>query len=167
MLAHAACASGLPTCAHSSMHHVVARTSTCVVLLASGDGRVGLPLLPSLTQLIEATYPGTQLAITEYNYGGVGQVASGLAVVAYNYAAAAEYIRDGKNGLLAPFDKTQEFINLAVRLAANAPRRAALGAAARATAEKIDWEVVHDIFEAALRDVISGRAHDIENRLSA
>ena len=94
-------------------------------------------------------------------------LASGLAVVAYNYAAAAEYIRDGKNGLLAPFDKTQEFINLAVRLAANAPRRAALGAAARATAEKIDWEVVHDIFEAALRDVISGRAHDIENRLSA
>jgi glycosyltransferase involved in cell wall biosynthesis len=97
----------------------------------------------------------------------VEALASGLAVVAYNYAAAAEYIRDGKNGLLAPFDKTQEFINLAVRLAANAPRRAALGVAARATAEKIDWEVVHDIFEAALRDVISGRAYDIENRLSA
>ncbi len=99
----------------------------------------------------------------------VEALASGLAVCAYDYAAAAEYIRDGKNGLLAPFDKTQDFINIAVRVATNASRRNALGTAARATAEKIDWEVVHDIFEAALREVISGRAHTnaIENRLSA
>ena len=99
----------------------------------------------------------------------VEALASGLAVVAYDYAAAAEHIRNGKNGLLAPFDNTREFVNLAVRLACNPSRRIALGEAARVSAEKIDWETVHDAFEAALRDVIASRqcADPVNQRLSA
>ncbi|WP_018181865.1 glycoside hydrolase family 44 protein [Kaistia granuli] len=46
----------------------------------SGEAQLGLPLLPSLEAIIAATFPGTALAITEFNYGGAGQLASGLAL---------------------------------------------------------------------------------------
>jgi mannan endo-1,4-beta-mannosidase len=39
-----------------------------------------LPLLPSLTRLTARWFPGTNLSITEFNYGGAGMVASGLSV---------------------------------------------------------------------------------------
>ena len=98
----------------------------------------------------------------------VEALASGLAVIAYDYAAAAEFIRDGENGLLAEFDNSRVFINHAIRLACERPRAQALGRSARATADKIDWETVHDAFENTLRDVISGNRPDrTQNRLSA
>ena len=50
-------------------------------VLRPGDTRgVGLPLLPSLRRTVERWFPGTEIAITEFNFGGAGQVASGLAV---------------------------------------------------------------------------------------
>jgi hypothetical protein len=44
-----------------------------------------------------------------------------------------------------------------------------MGRAARLSAEQIDWEVVHDAFEAALREVIDGRprVNPAEERRSA
>lgn len=49
--------------------------------LPSGPGEgIRLPLLPSLTKLTERWFPGTDLAVTEYNYGGADLLASGLAV---------------------------------------------------------------------------------------
>jgi len=98
-------------------------------------------------------------------------MASGLAVIAYDYAAAAEYIVHGKNGLLAGFDNSQEFVGLAVNLINTPERVAKLGCRARETAERIDWEYVHDNFEAALLDVITeqdrmGNIED-EDHLSA
>ena len=41
---------------------------------------VSLPLLPSLAAIIARSYPGTSIAITEFNYGGAGRLASGLAL---------------------------------------------------------------------------------------
>jgi len=38
-----------------------------------------LPLLPRLQQSIDRYYPGTRLAITEYNYGGGNTISGGLA----------------------------------------------------------------------------------------
>jgi hypothetical protein len=38
-----------------------------------------LPILPRLRQSIEEYYPGTQLAIAEYDYGGGGTISGGLA----------------------------------------------------------------------------------------
>ncbi|CAM4474153.1 glycoside hydrolase family 44 protein [Paenibacillus tarimensis] len=38
-----------------------------------------LPLLPQLKQSIDQHYPGTKLAMTEYNYGGEGDISGGLA----------------------------------------------------------------------------------------
>ncbi|BCP51457.1 beta-mannanase [Kaistia sp. 32K] len=43
-------------------------------------GEPGLPLLPSLEAIAAENFPGTQIAVTEFNYGGAGQVASGLAL---------------------------------------------------------------------------------------
>ncbi len=85
----------------------------------------------------------------------VEAMASGLAVIAYDYAAAAEHIEHAKNGLLAGFDNPREFASLAANLV-NAPERIArLGRHARETAERIDWEYVHDDFEAALLDIVT------------
>ena len=85
----------------------------------------------------------------------VEAMASGLAVVAYDYAAAAEHIQHGKNGLLAAFDNPREFASLATNLINARERIAQMGRRARETAERIDWEYVHDDFEAALLDIVT------------
>jgi glycosyltransferase involved in cell wall biosynthesis len=81
-------------------------------------------------------------------------MASGLAVSAYNYAAAARYLRHGENGLLAPCDDEAAFMANALRLAEPDPRaRRTLGLVARATAENIPWSRVIDGFLTDLREV--------------
>ncbi len=47
-------------------------------------------------------------------------LASGLCVVAYDYAAAGEIIKHGNNGLLAPFNQSQDLIQTALDAAQNA-----------------------------------------------
>jgi glycosyltransferase involved in cell wall biosynthesis len=96
-------------------------------------------------------------------------LASGLAVVAYDYAAAAEFIKQGENGLLATFDDTREFVKLAIGIACNRARACELGRSARMSAEKLDWKEVYGAFESALRDVIASqqRAVTHDDRLSA
>jgi glycosyltransferase involved in cell wall biosynthesis len=87
----------------------------------------------------------------------VEAMASGLAVIAYDYAAAAEHIKHGHNGLVTDFDNAREFVNLAALLIDDAQRISAFGRRARKTTERIDWEHVHNEFEAALLDVIASR----------
>jgi glycosyltransferase involved in cell wall biosynthesis len=99
---------------------------------ASGD----LFLFPSLTE----TYGNVTLEA----------LASGLAVVAYDYAAAAAHIRHWHNGLLATFDDTQTFVALAAALAGDPARRRALGAEARRHALEHDWGRVVGQLEMAL-----------------
>ncbi|MBB4196423.1 hypothetical protein CCR94_02805 [Rhodoblastus sphagnicola] len=41
---------------------------------------ITLPILPSLRAVVDRHFPGTGLAIGEYNYGGAGLVATGLAI---------------------------------------------------------------------------------------
>lgn len=103
---------------------------------ASGD----LFLFPSLTET--------------YGNVTVEAMASGLAVVAYDYAAAQEHIRDGVNGLLAELGDAEKFVLRSIELANDAGKMAALGAAARATTEGLSWEHIFDSLEQALRDVI-------------
>lgn len=103
---------------------------------ASGD----MFLFPSLTE----TFGNVTLEA----------MASGLAVIAYDYAAARELIQHGASGLVAPFDDAHAFCQLAESCAAEAERRAALGAAARAVAEQQDWERIYDQFEHVLLDVV-------------
>jgi glycosyltransferase involved in cell wall biosynthesis len=81
-------------------------------------------------------------------------MASGVAVVAFDYAAAAQYIQHGRNGLLADFGNEQEFTALAVALIRDPQRIETFGRRARESAERIDWDAVHNEFESALLDAI-------------
>jgi len=81
-------------------------------------------------------------------------MASGLAVVAYDYAAAARFIRTGANGALAPFDDTAAFVAAAERTAADLAGVRALGAAARETTLALDWDGVVARFEGVLATVL-------------
>jgi glycosyltransferase involved in cell wall biosynthesis len=91
---------------------------------ASGD----IFLFPSLTET--------------YGNVTVEAMASGLAVVAYNYAAASEHIERGRNGMLATVADTAEFVAAAVELADDLARSRAMAVRARLTAEALDWDRV-------------------------
>ena len=69
-------------------------------------------------------------------------MASGLACVAYDYAAAREYATDGANALLADKGDEDGFIAVANRLANDPGLIALLGAAARDLAMQLSWGAV-------------------------
>jgi glycosyltransferase involved in cell wall biosynthesis len=103
---------------------------------ASGD----LFLFPSLTET--------------YGNVTVEAMASGLAVVAYDYAAAAEHIQHGRNGLLAEYDDTGAFARLAADLVADRQRIGELASQARHTAEGLTWDRVVQQLEAVFLSVV-------------
>ena len=81
-------------------------------------------------------------------------MASGLAVCAYDYAAAARYLRHRENGWLVPLDDEAAFLSSSLAIAAGGPElRQRLGLAARATAENIPWSRVIDGFARDLTEV--------------
>lgn len=82
-------------------------------------------------------------------------MASGLAIVAYDYAAARQYLRHGVSARLAPFGDRDAFIAQAVRLAADFDAVRALGAEARRLAEGLSWDAIVLDFEAALIDLLA------------
>ena len=93
----------------------------------------------------------------------VEALASGLAVVAYDYAAAAELICDGENGLLAPIGDAEAFVAAARRSIEDRPRRAVQRVHARESVERLDWSCVVEGFAHLLARVV--RSH--ESRLEA
>lgn len=112
---------------------------------ASGD----VFLFPSLTE----------------TYGNVTMeaMASGLAVVAFDYAAAREHITHGVNGVRVPFGDRARFIASARELAEHADRVDRLRARARAVAARLSWDHVCDELERNLIHVLL----DWENRHDA
>ena len=80
-------------------------------------------------------------------------MASGLAVLTYDYAAGQMLIDSGTNGRLAAFDDEAAFLAGARDLAGMTPAaRADMGRAARRTAEGMSWSSILDQFEAVLSD---------------
>ena len=77
-------------------------------------------------------------------------MASGLAIVAYDYAAAQQHLRHGVSGLLAPTGDAGEFVRMAVMLARDGDLRSRLRQESRLTAEAITWERAFDELERAL-----------------
>jgi glycosyltransferase involved in cell wall biosynthesis len=75
-------------------------------------------------------------------------MASGLAVVGFDYAAAGQLIRHGENGLLVRMEDREAFCDVARGLAEELPRARALGAQARLTACRLDWGRIVDAVEA-------------------
>jgi len=78
-------------------------------------------------------------------------MASGLAVAAFDYAAARRFIRHGENGLLAPCDQPETLAAAGTLLARDPPLRARLGRAAAASLIEQSWEAVIVRFEADLQ----------------
>jgi glycosyltransferase involved in cell wall biosynthesis len=104
---------------------------------ASGD----LFLFPSLTE----------------TFGNVTQeaMASGLAVLAFRSAAAAEMIVDGENGRTVPPGNDEAFIAAAVQLAREDDIRRRIAARARQSVLERGWDAVSLRFEAVLREAIA------------
>ncbi len=88
-------------------------------------------------------------------------MASGLPVVAFNYAAAARFIRHGENGWHVPLGDHAAFISAALHLANDAGLRLRLGPAARQTAEGIPWDRVIDGFIADLQEVTARQTNPL------
>jgi len=80
-------------------------------------------------------------------------MASGLATVAFNYAAARDHIRHDVNGFLARYGDHGHFRQLAAELSSSPQRVARLGRAARAAASRATWARVIDTLEASLHSV--------------
>lgn len=75
-------------------------------------------------------------------------MASGLPVVAYDHAAAAQLVRHGENGMLARFDHAAEFCRIARRLAGELTWVRQMGARARTDACRLDWGRIVEAVEA-------------------
>lgn len=81
-------------------------------------------------------------------------MASGLAVVAYDYAAANALIDHGSSGMLAPLDDERAFLRLATELVRDPLEVGRIGAAARRVAESHSWDRVVTQLEAVFLQVI-------------
>jgi glycosyltransferase involved in cell wall biosynthesis len=98
--------------------------------LAAHYASADLFLFPSLTE----------------TFGNVTQEAmtSGLAVVAFDYAAAHQYIRHDVDGLLVPVADEAAFITAAGRLVSDFEHTRRLGVSARQAVVAYDWEKIYD-----------------------
>ncbi len=81
-------------------------------------------------------------------------MASGLVAVGYDYAAAREHVRDGRNGFVAPMTSAATSEGLAaalLRAFAERERWPVIRAEARATASALTWGAVVERFAADVR----------------
>lgn len=86
-------------------------------------------------------------------------MASGLAVVAYGYAAARRHIRHGVNGFIAPFSNEDAFLECGAE-ALGLPNLPNLRKAAREEALGVCWDRVIDNFQASLRELTETPAEE-------
>ncbi|HRF44640.1 MAG TPA: glycosyltransferase family 1 protein [Candidatus Competibacteraceae bacterium] len=87
-------------------------------------------------------------------------LASGLAVAAFDYAAAHAHVQPGHSGLLAPFGDTHAFIAAATTLTQNVSTLRHMGQTARQAMLQLDSEYLYDrletLFFSATREKIHG-----------
>ncbi len=83
-------------------------------------------------------------------------MASGVPVVAFDYAAAHRHIVHEHNGLLAPFNDAQQFVHLSEQAITQADQLRRMGALAHTTAQRISWSRVVDKYERMLKCLCDG-----------
>lgn len=85
-------------------------------------------------------------------------LASGLPIVAFDYAAASRYVRQDSNGRLARYGDDADFIQQASELVADLgpekERLKAMGRQARISTDSLDWNCVIQRLEATLLSVV-------------
>lgn len=81
-------------------------------------------------------------------------MASGLLVLAYDYAAPQRYIEEGNNGYLAAFDNENEYLKKTEELAKSKDQWPELRKNARQTAMGISWTSIVDKYERTLKNLI-------------
>lgn len=154
-----------------SAYHAMRRLQPRTRLVIVGDGPARAALQAACPEAILAgSRTGEELpvhyasadafvfpSLTE-TFGNVTPeaMASGLPVLAYNYAAAAQLIEPGDNGLLAACGQADEFIRQAEQLVTYPQRARRMGAAARVTAERLAWSAVVGQIETLFRAVVGG-----------
>jgi glycosyltransferase involved in cell wall biosynthesis len=137
--------------------------ATRFVLVGDGPARAALQLAhPDL--LFSGVHTGEALA-THYasadlflfpseteTFGNVmlEAMASGLAVVAYDYAAARMHVRPGQTGMLVPYRAADAFVETAVALAGAPELRLRLRQRARQHAASVTWPAIVRQFETLL-----------------
>lgn len=89
-------------------------------------------------------------------------MASGLAVAAYDYGAARQYLRNPSSALLAPLGDRAAFVRIAAQLAQDAKLRARLRSEARRVAEAASWSCAFDDLERVLRNTARARRSGAE-----
>lgn len=82
-------------------------------------------------------------------------MASGLGVVAFDYAAASENIQAGHNGLLAPMDDDEAFVRQIVELAQDGALLQRLRTASRDAALQNDWAGIVAQIESVMKLAIA------------
>ncbi len=127
--------------AHPGVHFAGSRTGADLAAhYASGD----FFLFPSTTE----TFGNV---VTE-------ALASGLVVLAFDYAAPRKFIRHGENGFVAPFGDEDAFLRIAESLAEPGRSFDAERAAARETGLGLSWETVLRRFADDIGEVLAQRA---------
>jgi glycosyltransferase involved in cell wall biosynthesis len=98
-------------------------------------------------------------ASTTETFGNVvtEAMASGLVVIAYDYAAVKQHVNAGRNGFAAAFGSRDALIGTAVTAMARRVEWPAIRAEARATALTITWDSIIARFESELENAISER----------
>lgn len=95
-------------------------------------------------------------------------MASGAIVVAYDYAAAKEHVKDGENGLTAPKGDEEAFMDKALEAldAQKQGEHSMIRSAAISTARQLSWEAIAIQLEACFRDLVQ-KAGSTKSRLKS
>lgn len=86
-------------------------------------------------------------------------LASGLPVLAFKHAAAAELLRTGHNGLLVPYADETAFAAAAMRLASEPEMLQAMQQRARDSVQHIDWQSIVQRLVSVQEKVIAAHVH--------
>ncbi|MEW6766176.1 MAG: glycosyltransferase family 1 protein [Pseudomonadota bacterium] len=124
---------------------------------------------PQVGETLAAHYASADLFIfpsMSETFGNVllEAMASGLAPLAFDYAAARQLLSEGEQGLVAPMGDEQAFLDQARRLAADGDLVARLREAARVRAEQQSWTAIARQLEAMWMQELDIAAHDTERR---
>jgi glycosyltransferase involved in cell wall biosynthesis len=94
-------------------------------------------------------------------------MSSGLASIAFDYAAARLHVVDGVNGLTAPCDGIDLWRDGLLRLVDDPALRRSCANAARQTVEAVSWRSVVERFEQLVRQAVDGDRHSSRRQVAA